>query len=56
MILVRLQLCRKEDSLNKKKALMLCIDMLLGVLLVWFDQFTKGLAISYLKEVRLFPD
>ncbi|MDE7223889.1 MAG: signal peptidase II, partial [Acetatifactor sp.] len=35
--------------MNMKKAIMLCIDMLLGAFLVWFDQFTKGLAIRYLK-------
>ena len=33
----------------QKKAFMLLIDVLLCVLLVWFDQFTKGLAISRLK-------
>ncbi|MDE6517955.1 MAG: signal peptidase II [Acetatifactor sp.] len=40
---------REEVSLNKKKALMLFFDILLGIFLVWFDQFTKGLAISHLK-------
>lgn len=35
--------------MNMKKAIMLCIDMLLGAFLVWFDQFTKGLAIRHLK-------
>lgn len=47
--LAKLPLCRKEVSLNKKKALMLFLDILLGIFLVWFDQFTKGLAISHLK-------
>ena len=45
---------RMGAKMNKKKAFMLFIDMLLGVLLVWFDQFTKGLAISHLKG-RLIP-
>lgn len=35
--------------MNKKKTFMLFLDMLLGILLVWFDQFTKGLAVSHLK-------
>jgi len=45
----KLRLYRKEDNLNKKKAFMLVLDILLGILLVWFDQFTKGLAVSRLK-------
>lgn len=39
----------KRKILNKKKAIMLVLDILLGILLVWFDQFTKGLAVSHLK-------
>lgn len=29
---------------------MLCIDLILGIFLVWFDQFTKGMAIRHLKD------
>ena len=39
----------EDGKVTKKKALMLFTDLLLCILLVWFDQFTKGLAISHLK-------
>ena len=41
--------CRNEEVVNKKKTLMIFLDILLGIFLVWFDQFTKGLAVSRLK-------
>lgn len=39
----------KVICVNKKKAILLSVDLILGILLVWFDQFTKSLAIRHLK-------
>lgn len=45
----------KRKNLNRKKAFMLVLDILLGILLIWFDQFTKGLAVRHLKGRPAHP-
>lgn len=41
--------------MSKKKATILSFDVLLGILLIWFDQYTKGLAVSHLKGRPAYP-
>lgn len=45
----------KRRILSRKKTFMLVLDILLGILLVWFDQFTKGLAVNHLKGQPACP-
>lgn len=41
--------------MSGKKKMILAIDFIALILLVWFDQFTKKLAVVHLKDQQAFP-